>query len=490
VATFLRSGGLLAAAMPMCTLLCGCSVWSPEIRADVADYSDVIEQSTDEFLLRNILEARDNAPVHFVELPKINGALQAQAGLSTAFPYYARSVAGGNGIINATVTPNITVQSSPSFEVDSLASKEFSTGVSSQIDPSSLKYWYDRGLDRRLLLLLFFSAAKISESCPAAVQCHRGVVTVRNDPRKAVDVMDWSAGAGPVAIAHETQFGLYLQIVNAINGKFIVHDYSEKTELAEAVALEPKDIAAFDPKNYTLELVKSGKKGSYNIYTAAVAHKVELCIRWSETSTTPVGRPFVPHKSADACSQTEVILRPDRTPPPRPEVPEVFVSDDSLPDSCRGAASSGATNPVSQYCGIVEDLVTALREGHPRKGVDLTLSLTPRSAAGLVRFIGDLLYYQDHAKADCWHNVPVTLSYVGHCNAPEDLQKEGGWIFRLNGKNGPPRFSLEYRGHSYTIAQDDRRDHSLEVLAIVNQVINLNKSAPSLATTPTVRVIP
>lgn len=492
----LRTSGFALAAAQACALLSGCTVWSPVIRADVVDYSDVIEQSTDEFLLRNILEARDNAPVHYVELPKINGSLQAQAGLSTAFPYYARTVGGGSGIVNASVTPTITAQSSPSFEVDSLASRDFSTGISSPIDPSALKYWYDRGLDRRLLLLLFFSSARISENCRPPQTCHNGAVTIRNDPRAAVNAMDWTARGGRAAIDHETQFGLYLQLANAINGRFVVHAYSQKAELAESVSLQAKDIPSFDPTKYELELVKSGKANLYNIYTAKVDHKVELCIRQSAAAATPLGTPFSPRLAAGAripaiaepCSQSEVIVGPRTASPPKPLVPEIFVTDESLPKSCVASAGDSA---AAQYCAIVEDLFRALRVGHPPVGVDLSISLTSRSAAGLVRFVGDLLYYQDHALPDCWHNIPVTLSYADHCgDGREDVQKEGGWIFRVNGGNGPARFTLKYRGRPYTIAQDDRRDHSLQVLAIVNQVIDLNKSAPSLATTPTVRVIP
>jgi hypothetical protein len=492
---FLRSSAfvtrlsLLVAAAQACILVSGCSA-SPVIRGDVVDYSDVIEQSTDEFLLRNILEARDDAPIHFVELPKINGALQATAGLSTVFPYYARTVGGGTGIVNATVTPSITVQSSPSFEVDSLASKQFSTGVSSQISPSALKYWYDRGLDRRLLLLLFFSSARISESCTqpsgdsrsrTPPHCHSGAVTVRNDPREAVDVMNWRSPDGRTHITHETEFGLYLQIVNGINGKFIIHDYTEKTEVAEHVRLAPTAIASFNPKQYELELVKPGRRKSlYDIYTAGVQHKIALCIRWSPNSTRPVRTSGTSPAVTEACSRREVIIGPKVKPTDTPAVPEILASDSDLPKSCKDS--------IRPYCGIVEDLLGALKGNSQPKGMHLTLALTPRSAAGLVRFLGDLLYYQDHLIADRRHNNPVTLSYLP--GAPDDVLKEGGWIFRVNGRGETPRFSLRYRGETYTIAQSDRRDHSLEVLAIVNQVINLNKSAQSLLTTPTVRVIP
>ena len=76
------------------------------------------------------------------------------------------------------------LQFTPSFELTHLHSKDFITGISSPIDPKVVKYWLDRGLDRRIVLLLFFSAVEIVET-----RSEKGPVrTIRimNSPRDAI----------------------------------------------------------------------------------------------------------------------------------------------------------------------------------------------------------------------------------------------------------------------------------------------------------------
>ena len=143
-------------------LLNGCGVWSSTIRSDVLDYSNAIEETMDKFLLINVLEARDNAPIHFMEMPKINGSLQATASLSASVPFFPHPVHGGDSVINDSISPTVSAQSTPNFEVDNLDTKDFATGVSSPIDPKQIQYWFDRGLDHRLLLFLFFSSIQIT----------------------------------------------------------------------------------------------------------------------------------------------------------------------------------------------------------------------------------------------------------------------------------------------------------------------------------------
>ena len=68
-----------------------------------------------------------------------------------------------------------------------LHSKEFITGITSPIDPKIVKYWLDRGLDRRIVLLLFFSAVEIIETQSAKGPVN--TIRIANSPREAVDVI-------------------------------------------------------------------------------------------------------------------------------------------------------------------------------------------------------------------------------------------------------------------------------------------------------------
>src|SRR5262249_60489916 len=106
------------------------------------------------------------------------------------------------------------VSKSPSFEVNHLDSKDFVTGISSPIDPKVVKYWLDRGLDRRIVLLLFFSAVEIvetrSEMGPASV------IRIANAPREAAEIIkqrrEAFGGAEKLRCGLETDFGRYLKV--------------------------------------------------------------------------------------------------------------------------------------------------------------------------------------------------------------------------------------------------------------------------------------
>src|ERR1700674_5089367 len=142
------------AALGLFILLCGCGLSAPIIKSEAIFYDDVIEDTTNKLLLLNILRARDKAPLHFAHIPLIHESIQQSASLSVTAPFgWVR-----NSTLRNTGTSGVNVQMAPSFDVVHLNSKEFVTGIASPIDPKFVKYWLDRGLDRRIVLLLFFSS--------------------------------------------------------------------------------------------------------------------------------------------------------------------------------------------------------------------------------------------------------------------------------------------------------------------------------------------
>ena len=76
-------------------------------------------------------------------------------------------------------------------------------------------------------------------------------------------------------------------------------------------------------------------------------------------------------------------------------------------------------------------------------------------------------------------------------------------FFRLDEDPCNSRFRLSYRNATYAVAHLDapngascrpgeaaRRDHTLEVLSVLHQLVNLNKSASDIRATPSVQVLP
>ena len=140
-------------------------------------------------------------------------------------------------------------------------------------------------------------------------------------------------------------------------------------------------------------------------------------------------------------------------------------------------------------CILPADPEKSAQSRNPRFG----LSLSVRSVAQIIRFLGDLQYYQERVPKDASHNNPLTLGWAGvpvQNGTNQCPPEEGGCLFALNLTKGDTRFELSYRGHPYRVGEHDDYDHTLEVLSIVNQLINLNKSASDLKLTPYVQVVP
>jgi len=208
--------------------LSGC-ITSGEIKSDTMSFDDVIEDTTNKLLLLNVLRARDKAPLHFADIPVIRESMQESLTLGGTRVY---GPVPGTTLRNSTFL-NGFVSKSPSFEVNHLDSKDFVTGISSPIDVKFVKYWLDRGLDRRIVLLLFFSAVEIvetrSESGPV------NTIRVGNSPRDAVDILRARTHpfSGPEALKCDSQsdFERYLKLINVLK-TFFAHSYRERRVLA------------------------------------------------------------------------------------------------------------------------------------------------------------------------------------------------------------------------------------------------------------------
>ena len=171
------------------------------------------------------------------------------------------------------------VQTTPSFDVVHLDAKDFVTGIASPIDPKFVKYWLDRGLDRRIVLLLFFSAAEIVET---NAKGQTTTIRIMNDPRAAIDVIRQSS-FGNSADARRTEmrqrigFQRYLKLINSLK-TFFANSYTERRLLAENISVNDiKDlevIAESDPTKFQW----TSKGGTYDLYAVSGNQQIALCI--------------------------------------------------------------------------------------------------------------------------------------------------------------------------------------------------------------------
>ena len=478
--------------------LFGCVVSPEMIKTDTMGFDDAIEDATNKLLLINVLRARDNAPLHFAEIPVIRQSMQQSASLG--FLNFLGKLANTTQRDNMTL--GVTVQKSPNFEVTHLGSKEFNTGIASPIDAKFVKYWLDRGLDRRIVLLLFFSSAEIIETKSE----HGPVNTIRimNSPRLAIDVMRERRLplSADLALRCDAQsdFERYLKLLNTLN-TFFAHSYKERRLLAKGMNLDTdKDgrslqgFAALDQTKVQLVF----DKGSYSLYALSNEPKIAFCFYENNRTAEFISAGPASPSSKRSCFQSTVDITPDDlTMREIVETPILF----------RGQA---AVKEPSRHCEIYNHFTTTeaakTSDVYPKQQLRLHI----RSVGEIFQFLGDLLQYQDEVKhylernreLNLKLNTPVTFGYCGDAPSPgcDDI------FIRLDGEPCNARFTLTYRDRQYSVANfspagDTRinncraesvaqRDHTLEILSVLHQLVGLHKSATDIRATPVVQVVP
>src|SRR6202034_4654956 len=106
--------------------LSGCWVPTASVRSQAVSYDDAIEDTTNKFLVLNILRAKDKAPLHFDEIPSLHESITGIASVQGVWPFGPLN----KGTVRNTLTAGMGIQLAPSFEVDNLATKDFVTGMS------------------------------------------------------------------------------------------------------------------------------------------------------------------------------------------------------------------------------------------------------------------------------------------------------------------------------------------------------------------------
>jgi hypothetical protein len=492
-------------ALGLCLWLGGCGLSSQVMKVDSLAFGDVIEDTTNKLLVLNVLRARDKAPLHFADIPVIRESMQQSATFSGI--NFSGPITGTTSRNNRTA--GLGVQFTPSFELTHLYSKEFHTGIATPIDPKFVKYWLDRGLDRRIVLLLFFSAAEIVETRSE----NEPVTTVRimNSPRDAVDIITRRTQVGAVPEEQrcdmQSDFERYLKLINALK-TFFAHSYRERRALATGINLEAEkdsrmlqSFASLDQNKG--QLVYDRGTRAYNLYALSPDPKVAFCLsqRVSASGRGPADFEMIGGANPAMLPSKQNCFRPvvelpaeDSSKPPTGESPLTF----------EGVATRSAP---SRYCEIYNRFLGMSQDRSSSEYPKVELRLHLRSVGEIFQFLGDLLHYQDELQrhierrpeAAMKLNTPVTFGYCGDDPTAgcEDV------FLRLDGEACNARFSLSYRDREYHVGNftgsgenacgsrpTSGRDHTLEILAVLHQLVGLHRSAADIRQTPTVQVLP
>ncbi len=273
---------LLLAAL----LLAGCSL-GPTVAGQAGDYNLAVEQAANTQLLRNVLRARDQLPLHFTTVPQIRGSLSVGLGQpGIGLPIGALASQG--------LTLGFNGSSSPSFDVSALDTQEFTRGLLEPLEPELFRYYLERGYSEQLLLLLMFN----SVVDPASGR------RVLNDPRCWFERPDCPAPLPARLI--EAAF-----LTDGPNGRYEFHDYTALTPLGPpltaAQASDPGLLASLGEGKLALRPVAGGR---FQLYRQEA--RLAACRRLPEARrmvpVLGIGRFGGPPPPTEQCARDEVVL--------------------------------------------------------------------------------------------------------------------------------------------------------------------------------------
>jgi len=308
----------------------------------------------------------------------------------------------------------------------------------------------------------------------------------------------------------QSDFERYLKLFNSLK-TFFAASYRERRLLARDLrpgdAHDSRNLQAFAALDQSkVQLLFDRERGTYNLYSLSNEQKIAFC--FYDDAHAAGGGQFEAIDSGPAatsrrsCSQSIVDVGVETVASRGLNPTPVFFS---------GAA---AVSEASPYCGIYNRFTGTGPAPGTKAGEypKLELRLYIRSVGEIFQFLGDLLYYQEEVRryvdgnpqVALKLNSPVTFGYCGD-------QFEAGCddiFLRLDGDPCNARFSLNYRERTYYIGNFDppvaanlqgincrpdrtaRKDHTLEILGVLHQLVGLNKSATDIRSTPAVQVLP
>jgi hypothetical protein len=431
-------------------LLAGCSL-AGMIQSGSVDYNETYEQVTNIGLVTNILRARDFAPLNFSTLSDIRTGVTASGQISESFPF---------GPLKGTMTrasegTGLSLAINPSFEIAPIDTQDFTRGILTPIDPMLIKYYFDRQVSQKLLMYLLFTQISVAlPTTPNETRAERAPSTVTVDQY-------FNDATQPDQLE---KFAAFVDTVfaGATSNLHVIHAnrYTPLQPVGPPFRFDPtvqnlKELLAFDPaKNRLLYDAKTRKA---QLYSVAAQPEIVFCRGDVPLPLLAIGgrinfaRRVMPPGAARMSKPARDRLQQqiDR----QNAVGEKFYG--RLPDIEKSICNSS----------------TATMSADEATGGALFGTIYIRSVEGIIQYLGALLRNPQSAAIVRRH-----LKYA---------------LVSLSENAADARFGVDYYGHTYYVKNvgggDDR---TLQVLALLSQLLNLNKVASELPSTRPVEIVP
>lgn len=406
-------------------LLVGACSLGGTVANQAADYNLAVEQAANTQLLRNVLRARDQLPLHFTTVPQIRGSLSI--GLSQ--PGLGLPVSGSQQGLNL----GLLATSSPSFDVSALDTQEFTRGLLEPLEPDLFRYYLERGYSEQMLLLLMFNSV-------ADPQSGRRVL---NDPRCWFERPDCPAPMPARLI--EAAF-----LTDGVGGRYEFHDYTALTPLgpplSAAQAGDPGLLASLADGKLTLRPAAGGR---FQLYRQEA--QFAACRR-------------VQREGRQLRVAMQDRLRPGGSPPP----PSQQCAQDEVVVGQGAPAGRGVQIQLRSVADIIRWLGLVLR-------VQQELEATPGEEPPCLAFRPAATRPGMAAREVCTFRLARPGEVLPTGTAFE--LEYGSATWRV------PRFAEPAPDGSR------RGDYTTQVLALLTELVNLKKASDAIPSTRAVRVL-
>jgi len=449
--------GLYKYALPLLVgaVLCGCT--ASYISGEAISTNQAVEAETNSILVINILRARDGVPTYYSDISHLRGSLQTQASIQApiGFGHYA------NWTGRSLISPGASVQTNPSFDVAPLNTQGFTEGINEPLDICVFECYLDRAIPPYTILELFVD--KIED-----VTYQNGKATITPYYNVPCDVPETDCGLRSAEtgeryfdakIRYWTQPYLFLhpyKLLSPYGPPFAIGRFGTD-------APQMRDFSGVANAGLTLRpdgpaSVNSALR-TYRLYT--VSNNIAFCVGAQNPISSNRGNLDVTVRSQDGSHETTRAYEVIRVAPNTVSSTSATVSESVDPSAC------------------VKDEVFATDKPSGVESESHTI-LHFRSVDGMIEFLGRML------------RVPPRLRPLNFEISVDDP--------------GTSRFDVSYQGQNYYVHNRRRRfagrtgcgdgatdpmceDRTLEILRLVNQLLNLNKSQNELPSTGAVQVV-
>lgn len=474
----MRTAALLAAGIRSCVLLgmlapAGCGSMSPEVAADALAYHETADVTANRIILLNVLRARDNAPLHFGELSLQHGQVSEQAGVIFTQPI--GEIPKSTSLPRASIAPAVTVGDQVAFDLGTLDTQNFTQGVTSPIAPKMLKYFLDSGIDHRLVVMLLVSGVRLpggQEAIANFPRSEREVCYPDGFPKPGTMPARYEMHARSEDFSdcknHEWEFFAALRVLNGLRRIYAV-SYRPFIPIGAPflpdVARSLHDLLALDPAK---QGVRPAPGGRLQLGLLTPEDKIVLC---EEAPASTAGR------NAAA-----------------PGVTAHGTTHGANHGATQGTTPADIATTPAEICGATNASVV-VTDDDQQSATSTAPSFDLRSTLGIFSFLGQVLGSQED-RSRPGKDVCIRLDAPPAGSTALECDK-GQVLFHLTGDRAAARFGVDYDGRYWGVPNPAPCvnpakfcDHTLETMSILSLLLNLNKSARDIPSTPAVQVVP